>query len=86
MVKSDKFDEWMLNCQKFSHQNFALEKFQYCIAMSGFVTLCWDMVHYVVTLYGTLYGMHYMVHYFVTLCCYTRSGPSGSSKGYTNRH
>ena len=25
--KSDEFDEWILNCQSFPHQNFALKKF-----------------------------------------------------------
>ena len=29
--KSDEFDECMLNRQKFSYQNFALRKFQYCL-------------------------------------------------------
>ena len=28
--KPDEFDEWILNCQSFPHQNFVLRKFRYC--------------------------------------------------------
>ena len=33
MEKSDEFDECMFNRQNFSHQNFALTKFWYCILL-----------------------------------------------------
>ena len=58
--KSDEFDECMLNRQNFSHQNFALTKFRYCIfysynlltlSLSGSVTLCRDMESRVLSSY-----------------------------------
>ena len=38
--KSDEFDEWMLNRQNFSYQNFALRNFRYCI-FYGYNLLTW---------------------------------------------
>ena len=47
MEKSDKFDEWMLNHQNMSYQNFALKNFSVAIAMftnlTWFVMLCRNM-------------------------------------------